>query len=312
MRTPIVIGIITYNRPRGLAALVESIARQQFDRKELSVSLIIVDNACNPNTEKQVYTLLEEHSLQGIYSTEEEQGIPYARNKVVELFLRETSGKWLAFIDDDQTVAPSWVASLVETAEETSAQVVYNRQEYVLPPGSPEWWKKSFFFQKKEVHGAKIAYFYTHGVLIHRTVFEHFPYPFDICLKKSGGSDSRFAAQVHRAGFIIVYSHTACSYEHVPASRLTYKWLYKRGLRAGALSSATGILTGKHPWYMRAKCVLRFFCWTGRAVGGILFSTLIQKKGQQARAVYELGWAVGIVMGLFGFLHDEYTTIHGE
>ena len=65
---------------------------------------------------------------------EPEPGIPFAREKSVELCWNDDA---LVFVDDDEVAPPNWLAALLHAWETTGADVVTGPVKGNLPPGAP-------------------------------------------------------------------------------------------------------------------------------------------------------------------------------
>jgi glycosyltransferase involved in cell wall biosynthesis len=94
------IAIITYKRPVWLLRLLKSLAGQEFG-DNLKIEFLVVDNACEKETEKIVNKVGDSFGRVIHYIAERKKGIVAARNTAVAFFLKSSS-KNLLFIDDDE------------------------------------------------------------------------------------------------------------------------------------------------------------------------------------------------------------------
>jgi len=114
-RTPLVSVIIpTYNRPDRLVQSLESVADQTYETLEI----IVVDDASEMPAEEAVASLRDRIPYDlAVYRHGENRGANAARNTG----LREASGEFVAFLDDDDEWSPSKVARQVEAFQGASA-----------------------------------------------------------------------------------------------------------------------------------------------------------------------------------------------
>ncbi|QQG44338.1 MAG: glycosyltransferase [Candidatus Roizmanbacteria bacterium] len=99
------IAIITLNRYQSLEKCLFSLAKQSIYPREV----LIIDNGSTDNTKKIVDSFSNVLPIRYIY--ESVSGIPYARNRA----LKETTGKILAFIDDDCEATSNWIEQIANS-----------------------------------------------------------------------------------------------------------------------------------------------------------------------------------------------------
>ena len=108
-RLAVSVCICTYRRPHLLAELLDSLAEQNFREP---FEIIVVDNDAANSAVTTVDNAKMRHPELNIrYSVELQKGISFARNTAVSL----ARGDFLAWIDDDETAAESWLMSLWAT-----------------------------------------------------------------------------------------------------------------------------------------------------------------------------------------------------
>lgn len=99
--------ICTYNNAFSLNRVLEALSGQQ-ETDAIEWRLLVVENNCGDHTTD----VLTAHQRAGILPLrivhEAEQGLTPARLRGVA----ETSGEWIAFVDDDCLVAENWIAQL--------------------------------------------------------------------------------------------------------------------------------------------------------------------------------------------------------
>jgi len=109
--------IATYNRPQSLSACLESLEEQTIAPYEV---VVVVDGG--PVDESQeVIRAFKGHNRLNILEVinRENRGAPISKNRGAEA----TSGDIVAFVDDDITLAPDWIAQILRGYEENENAV---------------------------------------------------------------------------------------------------------------------------------------------------------------------------------------------
>lgn len=129
--------ICTYNRCKFLEKCINSIINQINEQNDIEI--IIVDNNSNDGTKK----LIENYNINFInYHLETNQGLSFARNKGI----KESKGKYLAFVDDDATINKNWLESLLKHINKKSHNHIYGGPIYPnFEIDCPEWIDKEYF-----------------------------------------------------------------------------------------------------------------------------------------------------------------------
>ena len=137
--------ICTYNREKFLKKCLTSIINQLNIRKDSSlIEILIIDNNSQDQTKTLIKQIQESSSLQINYFIENQQGLSYARNRGIN----ESIGAYLAFVDDDATVLPLWIESLMNGIKDIKADVyggpIFPNYEITCP----SWIDKNYFIRK--------------------------------------------------------------------------------------------------------------------------------------------------------------------
>ena len=101
--------IITFKRARMLAALLEELARQESDGL-FRISIVVVDNDREESARETVAAAARTLLIPLSYDVETDQNLSLARNRSV----RNATGEYVAFIDDDEVPAPRWLVTLYQ------------------------------------------------------------------------------------------------------------------------------------------------------------------------------------------------------
>ncbi|MCH2133539.1 MAG: glycosyltransferase [Phycisphaerales bacterium] len=292
--------IITCGRPDGLARLFDSLVALEIPAG-VDHEVLVVDN--HPDQLGRDVCGSYSDRLPIRYEVEPRRGIPPARNAAIEKSSPETD--FIAFVDDDETVDPGWLASLLAVQEQTGADVVTGPAVPRLAEDTPAWLVASGAFDLERYEtGSDRPFAFTHNVLTRRTVFEQVQPNFDDRLIATGGSDTHFYLRARRAGFRITWADEAIAREWVPAERTSSRWLLKRALRIGGTDAflhrdleGTGSAWMALPW-RAARYVAR----------GVVRGLAFPARGRAAfiRCGQDLAHATGLVAGLFGYRYGEY------
>ena len=118
MKIPeISVAVCTYNRADVLPKCLKSLENQTADKEIFEV--LIIDNNSTDNTKEIADDFCKKH-CNFRYIFEEKQGHSQARNRAIA----KANGKYLAYIDDDETVNEQFVESILNCFHETDADVV--------------------------------------------------------------------------------------------------------------------------------------------------------------------------------------------
>lgn len=300
---------LTFHRPEGLARLLHSLEDLEVpDGHEMFV--VIVDNDPDGSARSVVESAAVRTLFELIYVSEPVRGISAARNTAVRRGL-EAGAESIVFIDDDEWPEPQWLAELIATQLETTADVVTGPvlPEFVEPP--PQWVLAGGFFDRPRfAHNSTLSYATTSSVLMMRSCFEGRPEPFDPDFGMSGGSDTHLFAQLRAAGLRIVWSDRAVVHEAIPPSRVDVRWLIRREYRRGQTVSRSLRRRDGRLWrHLRrgVRGVLEMLAGAAEAIVGVVAGKHFRVRGGQRVAL-----GAGMITGLFDLRYDEYRTIHGR
>lgn len=129
--------ICTYNRATLLADALQSVCAQQFDCSNYEV--IVVDN----NSTDDTAVVCEAFATQYpnvYYQVEPKQGLSHARNRGWQV----ARGDYVAYIDDDCKVPPSWLAVAHEVIIQTAADVFGGPYFPFYNSPKPTWFKPDY------------------------------------------------------------------------------------------------------------------------------------------------------------------------
>jgi len=310
MSTSVAIAVITFRRPALLRALLTSLQAQEIPEDgDYAIRIVVVDNDADGSAAKVV----EEFGKGTPYPIESvvepEPGIPFAREKSVELCWNDDA---LVFVDDDEVAPPNWLATLLHAWETTGADVVTGPVKGNLPPGAPPWNHYSDVHDSTGKHttGEELRKAYTNNTLVSRRVYHAVTPGFHPAFRYTGSSDLHFFLRVHQAGFRIVWCEEACIVAEVPAGRTTLRWLVRRAFRSGSGDTISRLLI--RPGAVSYVLVLAYAsARVVSAIGFALAGLLLGRKTHLLKAVRRFFSGVGSLAGIVGINYDEYRERHG-
>jgi succinoglycan biosynthesis protein ExoM len=220
--------ICSYLRPEIVETLA-AVARQSGIRPG-RIRVIVADNSVHGEIRDRVLGAAEELGLNLHYVHAPANNISLARNACMDA----ARGRWIAFLDDDETPAPNWLAALLEEAERGSWDAVVGPVTAIYPAGVPRWLREGDFHSAHPVWiGNKIETAYTGNVLFARALAQKHGIRFRTELGNSGGEDEDFFYRFNDVGGRIGFAPRAVVYEPVEPQRANITWLLRRNFRAG-------------------------------------------------------------------------------
>jgi glucosyl-dolichyl phosphate glucuronosyltransferase len=124
----------TFNRCQYLRGALESVARSEFS-EAVEWEVLIVDNNSSDQTPEVAKEFVVRYPGRFRYLFEPRQGKSYALNTGI----RESQGDVVAFLDDDVTVAPTWLRNLTMTLETGEWAGAGGRTLIPEPCSVPRW-----------------------------------------------------------------------------------------------------------------------------------------------------------------------------
>jgi succinoglycan biosynthesis protein ExoM len=163
------------------------------------------------------------------YIHEPRRGISMARNAILEAAL-DLSADWVAFIDDDETAAPNWLAELMAAAKRYNADVVQGRVEPIYPEPTPFW----IVPPKSRADGHEKGAASTNNVMFSSWIIraDGLGLRFSERFALTGGEDTDFFARAYDAGAKIAHSNKPLVFEHWSVERCSYMAQVSRSFHA--------------------------------------------------------------------------------
>lgn len=127
--------VCTYNRAHNLPRCLGALARMR-DVERIAWEVLVVDNNSSDDTPATVRQLSAQlQTIEIRYTREAQQGLNYARNRGI----RESRGRFFAYVDDDIQVSPEWLAALYDNFTANDADAVGGRIHLDPALRLPNW-----------------------------------------------------------------------------------------------------------------------------------------------------------------------------
>ncbi|WP_162917083.1 glycosyltransferase [Dongia deserti] len=246
--------ICTYNRAAGLDAVLANLEQQDCGG-QIVWRVLVIDNASTDATPDVVASHIKKDHLPGLRCVfEREQGLTAARLRGVQ----ETTAPWIAFVDDDNFVAPNWLAAVGRAIEARSDAGGIGGKvalDWEVPP--PPYLKEFGFCFAEQDHGDRdcvVDSLAGAGMVLRRAALTDSgwlarPLIADrVGRRLVSGGDVEMAQRVRAAGYSLWFTPDAVLKHRIPASRMSRRYLFRviRGL--GTSSALIGALTWSADW----------------------------------------------------------------
>ena len=220
--------LCTFRRP-SLQQTLASIASQVLP-DGIALGVIVADNDTTPTAQEMVSRIAMgfPHPLTYIHAPE--RNISVARNACLDW----ATAAWVAFLDDDETAPPDWIAALWLAAQHTGADAIFAPARAIYPVGTPDWITgPDYHSNLPERRGGAVMTGHSCNAILrwHGTTWQHLR--FDPARGRSGGEDTAFFFAAARLGARFEATETAAVHEPVAPVRLHFGWLARRKYRMG-------------------------------------------------------------------------------
>lgn len=241
--------ICTYRRPQISETLTAVAAQRLADGRTLRV--IVADNAADTEARDRISAAGEKLSLDLRYVHAPARNISIARNACLDA----AQGDWIAFLDDDEIPAASWLEELLAEARRADWDAVLGPVQALYPEETARWIKAGDFHSTRPVWvRGVIETGYTGNVLLRRRLIERAQLRFREEFGRTGGEDLDFFYRLRDAGGTIGFAPAALAYETVPRDRISLLWLVRRSFRRGQ-SHGVRLRRSSHRWLDRLRAL---------------------------------------------------------
>ncbi|MBV9552441.1 MAG: glycosyltransferase family 2 protein [Alphaproteobacteria bacterium] len=241
--------IPTYRRPDGVRRAVASVVAQQGAS---GFEIVVIDNDVDGSAASVVAALGASATVPIRYVHEKRPGISYARNTGVA----RATGRYLAFLDDDEEAGPGWLANLLTTLAQFGADAAVGP---VLPrfpaeAGAIDPYRRRVYTRDARVpSGTSLLRWNIGNSLFVKARCFVGDQPFAPELGRTGGEDTVFLRQMTRRGCRMVWCAEAVVWETVPAERLAADYLLRRAFRGAQTTTFVCAAVRPREWRRAAR-----------------------------------------------------------
>lgn len=291
MTQTIDIGICTFRRPQ-ITETLHSLA--QLDIPEgCTVRVIVADNDDTASAQDIVTAAQMPFDVHYVHAPG--RNISIARNAILEA----ATADYVAYIDDDETADPAWLATLYAVAVAQKADVVFGPALSVYPPNTPAWMVDGDYHsttQPNEVTQVQTGA--TCNVLIDRRSQAVQDARFDLDLGRSGGEDTVFFYGISHRGGTMRFAHEAKVFEKVEPKRLSLGWLIERKIRSGQSYAVAQLQGGANTVPTRVSLCLKAAAKAVYCAGRLLVS--LPSQGRRNYWIIRGALHLGVIKKCFG------------
>lgn len=180
--------IPTYRPQKYLIQCLDSICNQEFSKDEYEV-LLILNGCCEPFNSVILEYIKEHPLILWKYIQTDVSGVSNARNLGIEA----AKGEYIAFVDDDDYISPSYLSELYSLSNETTIALSY---ELAFKDGTNDYYKYYISKEFEKYKDNDVLPFYKARRLFNGPVYKLIPKSligerrFDISLEN--GEDALF------------------------------------------------------------------------------------------------------------------------
>jgi len=221
MKPEVSIVIPTFCRPDRARRALASVLNQTG--VNAMVEVVILDNDPKASARSTVQGLIKAGTRWPVvYGHEPNAGVANARNAALKL----AKGKFIAFLDDDETATRNWLADLLQVQADTNADIVFGPVEGRLEENAQhrEYIESTFTRSGPENSGVIKEFFGCGNTLFKRGVFFRDQPVFNPATNEIGGEDCELFSRVAEAGAVFAWAASALVYEEIPPDRATLRY----------------------------------------------------------------------------------------
>ena len=238
--------IPTYRRPGSLDRALRSLLAMTDIPPGAEV--VVVDNDAAGGAAKTVSDLAANAPLPIRYVHEPAAGVANARNAGV----LAARADLIAFLDDDETASPEWLARLLAAQARFQADAVFGPVVAAIPEGAGHRAYLQRFFSRIGPQASQpIDGYYGCGAsLVRRAALPNPAQPFSAARNLIGGEDDLLFGEMKRRGARFAWAADAWVAEHPAPQRLTLGYALKRAFAFGQGPSSDAWASGPKGWPM--------------------------------------------------------------
>lgn len=244
-QTCLSIVIPTYKRPDALARALASVESERVDG--FDIEIVIADNDPKASAREFIAQKIAASDANIIYIHVPQPGVSNARNSALDV----AKGRYILFLDDDMEASPPWAQSMMDAAQKYDAALVFGPVNAVMPDPSDLFYdamRPLFSRENPGEDGLIKKGFGTGNCFIDREKAA-LPSPvFNTALNQTGGEDDFLFRELEQQDINIAWTNASVTLEHVPASRATMGYVWRRNFAFGQAPTHEAAVRGVLGW----------------------------------------------------------------
>jgi GT2 family glycosyltransferase len=295
-----VIVVPTFRRPEMLRATLKSIAAQKTDN---TFAVLVVENdATGLAGQDAAFEMFAREKINGLTIVADKQGNVEAINAGFAAALaRFPQTQYFVMIDDDEIASERWLDRMIGAADGSGAGIVGGPVTPTFEADVSNGMRIHPVFWPINAPSGPLPMIYGSGnCLIRRDVFERLGLPaFDVAFNFLGGGDTDFFTRAKNAGVSFYWQADAHVTEMVPPARTQTKWVFKRGLRIGAINRRIDLKTkGAARVLLKDAAIL--------ALSPLRFVRELMRSRSLLTASHPVNVALGRILSIGGIETSQY------
>lgn len=278
---------------------IKSIIRQNFN-KNISVCINIIENNNKNFVDKtKVNQIINNKKIIIRYYLVKKIGIPFARNKCLEL-ARKTLSDFSCFVDDDCELSKNWLKNML-------IFYIKNNSEIITGPQISK--NKNIYeivLERTERHNANLKWAATNNVFLKSNILKKNNIKFDTNLINLGGSDQLFFSKLRLAGNKILWNINSPVFENRNQLNTNFIWFINRNIRFGS-STKTIYFKLHNPYKALILINVKFVFEFIKSIIYFLIIPLDVKKNF-LKSIQFIVRSTSTFLSIFNFRKDEYKT----
>lgn len=288
--------------------------------EDAALTFIIVENDETPRCKSVIDEFAAQTSWPVRYDLEPQRGMPYARNRVLDMATAEGC-VFLTFVDDDNLVTPGWLPRITGAIRGGDMDLVGGPIRFVGPQApmsainiaalNRQQYQQARRLKRRQRHVAAgtvhTTNVYTHNWCARMSTVQKYGLRFNESLAGEGGDDTQFSRDMASHGGRVGWVNDAEVLETLPLRRLSAGYLYRRA-RDQALMTVD--LNNRKPWAEVRRAVPAMFEALALLVATPFLGARAIVTSAQKFGVFEgrLRAALGLRSAHYSARSDRYHT----
>lgn len=302
-----VVAVLTYRRQAELRELLGLLQHELgvFQRGGRWIAIeqvLVIDNdpGCSGRAVAAEFSSIR-------YVSEPTPGIAAARNRALD---EASTEDLLIFIDDDERPGHHWLDHHLDAWTRFGAVAVAGAVVSKFEGSLDPWIAAGGFFDRRRpITGTVLSVAATNNLLLDLREVRRLDVRFDQRFGLTGGEDTLFTRTLVAAGALLIFCNEAVVFDHVPAARMTRRWVLSRYFSSGNSWALTGMEVQATGGSRAAEFCRLAAGGSARVVAGglrCLLGTAIGSRRLSATGLRTLARGLGLLMGASGFRYREY------